>query len=124
MWKLKLNKMKTMILYSASVIVSLFWLFRFQHTFNPITVKGPEFLKFYLMILIGFYLSVLLSKFLKIYQRNMVFCFLVSIMLLGIAKLIRGLYLGKPVGYLMIILIIEVIVILIFKFNDFNRKLK
>lgn len=49
---------------------------------------------------------------------------MISIFILGIVKLIRGIFLGKPVGFLVMILILEVIVILFFNLSDLKRKIK
>ncbi|MBD8083155.1 hypothetical protein [Chryseobacterium caseinilyticum] len=116
--------MKTTALYSVSVFTAMFWLFISHQTLNPITLKGPIFLQLYLIILTGFCVTVILGKLLKINNPRPILYFLISIFSLGIIKLIRGIYLGKPVGYLTVILMIEITVILFFKSTHFNRKLK
>ena len=121
--KLK-NEMKSILFYSVSTMGSVIWLINSHQTFNPIALKGPDFLKFYLMLLIGLYLSILIGKFLKLSHSKTIFYFLIAILLLGITKLFRGLYLGKPVGYLVMILIMELIVIVFITSSQFNNKLK
>lgn len=49
---------------------------------------------------------------------------MISIFSLGILKLIKGILLGKPVGFLIMILLLEVIVILIIRLFNVNDKLK
>lgn len=46
------------------------------------------------------------------------------IFVLGMIKLIRGILLGKPVGFLVMILIAECIVILLFKLFHVKNKIK
>jgi len=50
--------MKKYIIHLAPFIISLIWLVAECQTFNPIFLKGPEFLTFYLILLLGFYASV------------------------------------------------------------------
>ncbi|EJL74662.1 hypothetical protein PMI13_00904 [Chryseobacterium populi] len=90
----------------------MIWLIFTQHTYNPISVKGTEFLKFYLILLLGFYTSVMISKSLKKTSSKTTLYFMIFILILGIVKLIKGLMIEKPVGYLVMILMIEGIVIL------------
>lgn len=49
---------------------------------------------------------------------------MISIFVLGIVKLIRGIFLGKPVGFLIMILILELIVMLFFNLSELKRKIK
>lgn len=49
---------------------------------------------------------------------------MISIFFLGIVKLIRGIFLGKSVGFLIMILILEVIVMLFFNLSELKRKIK
>jgi len=49
---------------------------------------------------------------------------MISIFVLGIVKLIRGIFLGKAVGFLIMILILEVIVILFFNLSELKQKIK
>ncbi|WP_231433707.1 MULTISPECIES: hypothetical protein [unclassified Chryseobacterium] len=116
--------MKSLIMYSVSVIVSWIWLYVSHQTFNPILLKGPDFLKFYVLILMIFYLMIFIGKRLKINNRKVLLYFMLSIIALGITKLFRGLYLNKPVGYLIFILIMETIVMLIITQTHPNHKLK
>jgi hypothetical protein len=93
-----------------------------HNTCHPIFLKGPDFLRYYLILLTGIYLSIPILKFFKESVSKTTFYFLISIFILGLIKLIRGLYLGKPVGYLIMILIIEITVITIVKSFQFNKK--
>ncbi|MEY8758259.1 hypothetical protein [Chryseobacterium tongliaoense] len=104
--------MKKILCYSVPVMVSMIWLIFTQQTYNPISVKGPEFLKFYLILLLGFYSSVMILKSLKKSTSKTSFYFMFFILMLGIVKLIKGLMIGKPVGCLVLILMIESFIIL------------
>ncbi len=95
-----------------------------HQTFNPVILKGPDFLKFYLILVLGFYASLSLLNSLRETISGTTFYFAGFIFLLGIIKLIRGVILGKPVGFLVMILIAEGIVILIFISGHVNEKIK
>ncbi|MCU7617567.1 hypothetical protein NZ698_10190 [Chryseobacterium sp. PBS4-4] len=114
--------MKKIIIHSVPFFISLIWLLTEHQTYNPILLKGPDFLRFYLILLTGIYLSVFILKFFKESVSKTTFYFLISIFILGLIKLIRGLYLGKPIGYLIMILIIEIAAIIIVKSFQFNKK--
>ena len=103
--------MKKIAVHLASMTISLIWLVIYQQTWNPFSLKGSQFLKFYLILLMGFYTSVLILKFLQKPISKTVRYFMLMILLVGIIKLLKGLYLGKPIGYLTILLMIEVVVI-------------
>lgn len=66
-------------------------------------------------------MSIYTLKFFKASISRITFYFMISIFLLGIVKLIRGISLGKPVGFLIMILIFEIIV---FMFLNLNHKMK
>jgi len=104
--------MKKILFYSVPLMISMIWLILTQQTCNPISIKGPEFLKFYLILVIGFYTSVMILKSFEENSSKTMFYFMILIFLLGIVKLIKGLIIGKPVGYLVMILIVEGIIIL------------
>lgn len=116
--------MKKIIIHIIPVIISLAWLVINTDTINPISLKGPDFLKFYLILLFGFYSSVFVLKLFKESISKTTLYFMISIFILGIVKLIRGLFLGKPVGFLILILILELIVILFVNLNNLKFKLK
>lgn len=116
--------MKKIILHSTPVVISLIWLLFAHHTFNPISLKGPSFLFFYLLLIIGFYASVFILKLIEEKISEATFYFMISIFILGIIKLIKGIYLGKPVGFLILILIVEIIVILFTNVSKLNDKIK
>ncbi|MNJ96297.1 hypothetical protein D3C87_140190 [compost metagenome] len=103
--------MKKIAVHLASITMSLIWLVIYQQTWNPISLKGPQFLKFYLILLMGFYTSVLGLKLLQKSDSKTTRYFMFMILILGIIKLLKGLYLGKPIGYLTILLMIEILVI-------------
>lgn len=116
--------MKKLIIHSIPVAISFIWLAAECQTFNPITLKGPDFLKFYLILVLGFYLSVFILKSFGEKVSQITFYFLVLIGILGIVKLIRGMMLGKPIGFLMMILILELIVLFLLVISKSGNKFK
>lgn len=116
--------MKKLIIYSAPVVTGFMWLMAVHQTFNPVILKGPDFLRFYLILILGFYASLFMLNSLKETISGTAFYFAGFIFLLGIIKLIRGIILGKPVGFLVMILIAECIVTLIFISGYINEKIK
>jgi hypothetical protein len=116
--------MKKIMIHTIPVIMSLAWLVVNTDTINPISLKGPDFLKFYLILLFGFYSSVFGLKLFKESISKTTFYFMISIFILGIVKLVRGMFLGKPVGFLILILILELTVILFINLNNLKFKLK
>ncbi|KQT24439.1 hypothetical protein ASG22_10560 [Chryseobacterium sp. Leaf405] len=125
-WRLNENRhiMKKVLIHATPVLLSFIYLFIINYTINPITLKGPYFLKFYLILILGFYASVFMLKIFGETISKITFYFLISIFLLGIVKLIKGIFLEKPVGFLMMILIIELIVMLIINVFRVNHKMK
>lgn len=123
-WRIKLMIMKKIIIHSVPVAISLIWLCTTYQTFNPVALKGPGFLKFYILLILGFYTSVFMLNFFIEKISKVTFYFNGFIFLLGIIKLIRGIVLEKPVGFLVMILIAECIVTLVFMSIHFNKKIK
>jgi len=107
----KSEAMKKILLYSVPLMGSMIWLVLTHHLYNPISMKGPEFLKFYLILLIGFYTFIIILKSFKEGDSKTASYFMIFILMIGTVKLIKGLMLGKPVGYLILLLIIQGIVI-------------
>lgn len=116
--------MKKILIHTIPVLLSFSWLIFIKDAFNPITLKGPDFLRFYLILIAGFYTSIFVLKFFKENISNITFYFMISIFLLGIVKLIRGISLGKPVGFLIMILIFEIIVFVCTNLFYVNHKMK
>lgn len=112
-----------MIIHSIPVGISFIGLEIFRHTLNPIVLRGPDFLKFYFSLVIGFYLSVFCLKFFKEKLSEITLYFMIFIFLLGIIKLFRGLSLDRPVGILFSILIAEVIVNIAFMSTEIKHKI-
>ncbi|MBB6371320.1 hypothetical protein [Chryseobacterium shigense] len=112
--------MKTILFHSASVVISMVWLITEYQTWNPVSLRGPRFLKFYLILLVLFYTSFFILKKLKEQTSKATLFFMIFIFLTGIIKLIRGITLGKPVGFLLMILLAEIIVTCLYIF--INRK--
>ncbi|WP_106917824.1 hypothetical protein [Chryseobacterium aurantiacum] len=116
--------MKKIIIHLVPIVISFLWLIETCHTFNPFTLKGPGFLKFYLLLLLGFYSSIFILKLLKQTISKTTLYWMLLIFVVGIIKVIRGILLGKPVGFLVMILILECIVILLFKLFYVKNKIK
>lgn len=119
-----LPAMKKNIIYSVPLITSLIWLLFTGNTMNPFILKGPDFLRFYLILLFGFYASVFALKIGKEPFLEAARCGMILIFVLGVIKLLRGVLLGKPVGFLLLILIMESIVFLFITSNHINRKIR
>lgn len=125
LWRIiKLIIMRKLTIHSVPILISFTWLIVLHQTFNPVILKGPDFLKFYLILISGFYASIFLLKNLKETISRTTLYFSGFILLLGIIKLVRGMILGKPIGFLIIILLMEIVVILIFMVDDVNKKIK
>lgn len=105
--------MKKLIIHCIPIAISFTWLVVQCQTYNPIVLQGPEFLKFYLILVLGSYVSILCLKSLgeKLSPTN--FYFLILIGGLGMIKLIRGIMLGKPIGFLTMILLVQFFAIII-----------
>lgn len=116
--------MKKIIIHSIPIMVSFLGLEIFCHTLNPIMVRGPEFLKFYSSLTIGFYLSLFCLRFFRENLSGTSFCFMVIIFILGAIKLFRGLSLDRPVGILFSILVAEILINMIFISIEFKQKMK
>ncbi|KAA2221503.1 hypothetical protein [Chryseobacterium sediminis] len=116
--------MKKLIIHSVPAVVSFMWLITACQTLNPIIIKGPDFLKFYLILVLGFYASVFILNSLRESISKTTFYFIGFIFLLGIIKLIRGIMLGKPVGFLVMILILECVVAVFLTMSHINKKTK
>ncbi|WBV59311.1 hypothetical protein PFY12_09590 [Chryseobacterium camelliae] len=115
--------MKTYFIHSVSILISFIWLILINHTVNPISLKGPHFLKFYLILIFGFYASILALKLSKETISTTTFYFMISIFCLGVIKLTKGILLGKSVGFLILILMMECIVGMVFMNHYFKSKI-
>jgi hypothetical protein len=116
--------MKKIIIHTVPAVISFIWVIVICNTLDPISLKGPYFIKFYLILVFGFYASIFALKLLKESISKTTFYFMISIFLLGIVKLIKGIFLGKPVGFLIMTLILELTVILFINLNKLNYKMK
>jgi len=116
--------MKKIIIHTIPVLLSFIWLIATHNTFNPIGLKGPYFLIFYILLIFGFYASVFVLKRFGEKASKTTFYWMISIFALGIVKLIRGIMLGKSVGFLLMLLAMESIVLLIFTLSQFNLNRK
>ena len=122
--ELKVKTMNKYLFYTTPILISCIWLVVMNHTFNPLSLKGPDFLKFYLILIFGCYASLFALQALKESSSKTTFYFMISIFLLGVVKLIKGILLGKPVGFLIIILVMEIIIVLFVNADHVNHKIK
>ncbi|SIN66062.1 hypothetical protein [Chitinophaga niabensis] len=74
--------------------------FLYLHTWNPFSVNGPHFLSFYILLSLVVYVFPV--------TRKLSFVLLI----LGIARIIQGLYNGKPVLYLLLLVVLNIILTL------------
>ncbi len=109
--------MKKIFIHTVPVLLSFIWLAAVHHTVDPISLKGPHFLRFYLLLVSGFYTLAFSLKLFRQKISKTTLHFTVLIFALGIVKLIKGIVLGKPVGFLIMILIIESTVIMTLNLN-------
>jgi uncharacterized protein YhhL (DUF1145 family) len=116
--------MKRILIHTIPVIISFIWLIAVNNTLNPFSLKGPDFLRFYLIFIFMFYSLILILKYFKYKISETEVYGLVSIILVGIIKLFIGIYLGKPVGFLIAILLSELIVLVIITRSYFRRQSK
>ncbi len=100
------------------------WLILINHTVNPFILKGPDFLKFYLMLVLGLYVSFFTLRLLGEGISKLTFYFMVFIFLLGIVKLMKGILSDKPLGFLLIILLAELSVTLYVYLYYFNKRMQ
>ena len=116
--------MKKILIHSLPVTLSFTWLHLTGHAFNPVTLKGPDFLKFYLVLISSFYALVFsLTLFRESISKTTLY-FMALIFMSGIVKLIKGMILQKPVGFLLIILIGELAVMLSVYLCHFNKRIR
>ncbi|MDR6921327.1 MULTISPECIES: hypothetical protein [Chryseobacterium] len=116
--------MKNIFIHLVPVITGLIWLYTENQTLNPVMAKGPDFLKFYLILILGTYLVTFFLKRSGETTLKTSLYFIFFILILGIIKLVRGISLGKPVGFLVMILILEFIVIMVVMSYHVNHKTK
>ncbi|ASE63303.1 hypothetical protein EGY07_20730 [Chryseobacterium indologenes] len=116
--------MKKIIIHSIPVAVSWAWLYANYATLNPIDIKGPVFLKFYIILLLTSYVSVFILKSDKETVSKISLSFLILIFALGAVKLIRGIISEKPVGFLLMILFVEAIIASVIMSHDVKDKIK
>lgn len=116
--------MKNILIHTAPVITGLIWLYTENHSLNPVMAKGPDFLKFYLILVLGTYLVTFFLKRSGETTLKTSLYFIFFILILGIIKLVRGISLGKPVGFLIMILILEFIIMMLVMSYHIKHKTK
>ncbi|WP_326981511.1 hypothetical protein VUJ46_14835 [Chryseobacterium sp. MYb264] len=114
--------MKKILIHTVPVLFSFLWLMANHHSLNPISLKGPYFLSFYLVLIFGFYTSIFSLKYFKEQFSKTSIYFMMLIFILGIIKWTKGFILEKPIGYLSVILIFEAIVAVVFIFKNSEKK--
>lgn len=89
---------KTLQYLAAALMLTL--PFGYIHTWNPFSVNGPHFLVFYMLLSLIVYLFPV--------TRKLSFVLLI----LGLARIIQGLYNERPVLYLLLLVILNIILTL------------
>lgn len=101
-----ISKPTSYLLLTASSAVILLFLYLSCHRLNPFHLAGKQFLGFYSLLVLFTVGNVLLLR--QPYPRTAGlvngFC-----LMLGIARLMQGMYHHKPVGYLILLLLVPVI---------------
>ncbi|WP_147243611.1 hypothetical protein [Chitinophaga flava] len=84
----------------------LFFLHFHYQRWNPFMLTGPQFLIFYILLIIATGTNILLA-----WQRQPAFARRLNAgcLLIGIARMIQGLYHHKPVGFLLLLLLLPMI---------------
>ncbi|SKA45779.1 hypothetical protein SAMN04488128_10798 [Chitinophaga eiseniae] len=102
-----ISRQTSYLLLTASGAAVLTFLHFVYHRFNPFHLAGKQFLGFYSLLLLFALGNVLLlwRQYPRMAGLVNGFC-----LLLGIARLIQGMYHHKPVGYLMLLLMFPVII--------------
>lgn len=75
--------------------------FIYIHTWNPFSIKGPLFLKFYMLLMLIVYAGIILLK-----GKHAGLIIGITLML-AVARIIQGLYHAKPVGYLVLLVLLH-----------------
>lgn len=114
--------MKKVLIHTFPVMLVFISLILINNTFNPLILKGPDFLKFYLMLVFGFYASILILQIFKERISEITYCFTGLIFLLGIVKMTRGILLGKPVGFLLLLLFLQIMVFYFIRSDNTNPR--
>lgn len=116
--------MKKILIHTLPVVPGFVWLILIHHTFNPVILKGPDFLKFYLILMFSFYASVFSLTLFKESISKTTLYFMALIFILGTVKLINGIILQRPVGFLLMILIGQLAVMLSVYLCYFSKKMQ
>ncbi|NML38999.1 hypothetical protein HHL17_17485 [Chitinophaga sp. G-6-1-13] len=101
-----ISKQTSYILLAASGAAILIFLHFSYHHLNPFHLAGKQFLGFYSLLILATLGNILLLRrqYPHLASQVNVFC-----LLLGIARLIQGVYHHKPVGYLILLLLLPII---------------
>lgn len=107
-----ISRQTSYLLLTASGAAILTFLHFSYHRFNPFHLAGKQFLGFYSLLLV-----LSLGNVLLLWRQYPRMARMVNgcCLLLGIARLIQGMYHHKPVGYLVILLLFPVIIALALK---------
>jgi len=111
--------MRRIFIHTIPFAISFLWLLTHNHASNPFSLKGPDFLRFYLVLIFGFYTLTFVLNYAHKISETTLYC-LGLIFLIGTIKLFIGVILGKPVRFLIMILILELIVLMIIRRSYLN----
>jgi len=101
-----ITKQTSYIILAACVAAIFIFLNFFYHRLNPFHLAGKQFLGFYSLLILVTLGNVLLlrQQHPRLASQVNIFC-----LLLGIARLIQGVYHHKPVGFLLLLLLFPII---------------
>lgn len=80
--------------------------FLYIQTWNPFSINGPHFLGFYILLSLVIYLDMVLFPVIrKVSVAGLI------LIIPGIARIIQGLYNEKPVLYLVLLVVLNLIIL-------------
>ncbi|HEY9259965.1 hypothetical protein [Chitinophaga sp.] len=93
----------------AAMLVPFLYVHAVTVQWNPFAVKGPLFVRFYGIYLGGSMVAILISRLLQFPPDFYVLLrwMFIFIFAIGLARLCQGIYHHKPVGYLVLMLVVE-----------------
>lgn len=101
-----ISKQTSYIILAASGAAILLFLNFSYHRLNPFHLAGKQFLGFYSLLILATLGNIRLLQQQQLRLASLVNAFC---LLLGIARLIQGLWHHKPVGYLILLLLFPII---------------
>lgn len=126
----KISKFGTKFLYLTGtlscLLLPLLFIFQQYDKWNPFRLRGKEFLAFYILLLLFCHLTRRLEHtFIRNAIRESLWgrLLVVLILIIGLARLVQGVYNAKPVGYLVLLLVLHLILMALPK-RETNESVK